>query len=249
MNYSNNTEKKSPHLGVIQHQYTGVNELHSIEKHLKNYNAYLASRIFESYPKNGAALEFGAGIGTLGMAFEEKFLFKPTCVEPDLLLQDSLKKNDFLCYGNVSEVIGKFDFVYTSNVLEHIEDDSKAVGQLYDLLNENGKLVVFVPAFLFLYSKFDARVGHYRRYEKSTLLNLIEDAGFEVETLEFVDSLGFFAWLGAKIFSKNMDKNFNSKNLTIYDTIIFPLSLFFDGLGFKKFFGKNLLLVASKPTR
>jgi SAM-dependent methyltransferase len=243
------TENKLPYTQALQKQYTGVDELFTIEKHLKNYNKYLANRIFESYPKRGAVLEFGAGIGTLGRAFEKKFLFKPTCVEPDLLLQDLLKKSNFLCHGNVNESMGKFDFIYTSNVLEHIDDDSKAVHELYDLLNENGRLVVFVPAFQFLYSRFDARVGHHRRYEKSILLNLIEDAGFKVENLEFVDSLGFFAWLGAKIFSNKTNNNFSSKNLKIYDTIIFPLSIFLDGLGLKKLLGKNLLLVACKPAR
>ena len=66
-----------------------------------------------------------------------------------------------------------FDSVVFINVLEHIEHDSDAIKKSYEILNKKGKIIIFVPAIKFLMSNFDRSVGHYRRYCKKSLQNLL----------------------------------------------------------------------------
>src|SRR5262245_2220662 len=54
----------------------------------------------------------------------------------------------------------EFDSVVLVNVLEHIDDDAAALGELRDVLRPGGRICVFVPAFEGLYSDFDRRIGH-----------------------------------------------------------------------------------------
>ena len=67
----------------------------------------------------------------------------------------------------------KFDSVVLVNVLEHIDDDVGALADLRELLEPGGRLCVFVPAFDGLYSDFDRRIGHRRRYRRSQLVTAV----------------------------------------------------------------------------
>ena len=62
-----------------------------------------------------------------------------------------------------------YDLIFTSNVLEHIEDDVTILHDLFLHTNDGGQLVVYVPAFQFLYSRLDEKAGHFRRYSKKDL--------------------------------------------------------------------------------
>jgi hypothetical protein len=92
------------------------------------------------------------------------------------------------------------DGVYTSNVLEHIEDDVHTLQQIRSVMKPQSNLVVYVPAFQCLYSSWDNSDGHHRRYNKKELLFKLDAAGFDVTKVIYVDTLGFFASLAARIF-------------------------------------------------
>lgn len=90
---------------------------------------------------------------------------------------------------------GPFDSAVLINVLEHIPDDDEALAQLSDLLGPGGNLILWVPAFQLLYTEFDRRVGHHRRYRRPELAAKLQAAGFGVVTSRYVNSLGGLAWL------------------------------------------------------
>ena len=71
-----------------------------------------------------------------------------------------------------------FDLIALFDVLEHIEDDRKALEVLRAKLKPGGKLLVSVPAFMFLWSPHDVANHHYRRYTRSQLLAIIKNAGY-----------------------------------------------------------------------
>jgi SAM-dependent methyltransferase len=89
---------------------------------------------------------------------------------------------------------GPFDAAVMLNVLEHIEDDRKALRELAATLVPGGRLVVFVPALQRLYSDFDREVGHHRRYQKEDLVRAAEEAGFHGVEARYVNTLGAVAW-------------------------------------------------------
>ncbi len=89
---------------------------------------------------------------------------------------------------------GTYDSIVLINVLEHIEDDTVAIKQLAGALKAGGRLVLWVPAFSELYSDFDRRVGHYRRYRVKGLTQLVESAGLTVRDARYVNTVGALAW-------------------------------------------------------
>lgn len=74
-----------------------------------------------------------------------------------------------------------FDAVVAYDVLEHIPDDTGAVGEIRRVLRPGGHLMVAVPVDMRLWSAHDVAVGHVRRYSRETIVELIAAAGFAVE--------------------------------------------------------------------
>ena len=75
----------------------------------------------------------------------------------------------------------RFDVITSLDVLEHIEDPEKVLAEFKRILKKNGKVIITVPAFKFLWSQHDEALSHLRRYEKEDLIELVNDAGFRVE--------------------------------------------------------------------
>lgn len=88
----------------------------------------------------------------------------------------------------------RFDTVVCLNVLEHIEDDLFALGQMREVLAPGGHLALLVPAHRVLYGEFDRAVGHHRRYEKRELTEKLEEVGFTVRETKFFSLLAMLPW-------------------------------------------------------
>jgi SAM-dependent methyltransferase len=92
------------------------------------------------------------------------------------------------------EAEAAYDTIVMMNVLEHIEDDPAALRSLRRALIERGRLIVYVPAFMLLYSRFDREIGHYRRYRRPQLRSQFEAAGMRVVESRYVNSLAAPGW-------------------------------------------------------
>jgi SAM-dependent methyltransferase len=79
---------------------------------------------------------------------------------------------------------GRFDVLFSFDVLEHVEDDRAALAQWASWLRPGGILMLSVPARMSLWSPGDEWAGHYRRYERNQLRDLLTAAGFELEVFE-----------------------------------------------------------------
>ena len=75
----------------------------------------------------------------------------------------------------------QFDLIIASDVLEHLKDEDKTLAEWHRILKSGGRLIVFVPAFEFLWSSHDDVNLHYRRYSKSQLINTLQKNGFIAE--------------------------------------------------------------------
>lgn len=80
------------------------------------------------------------------------------------------------------------------NVLEHLADDVAALRHLRDALATDGRIVLFVPAFEALFSRFDAELGHERRYSRDSLRHVLSDACLAPERLHYVNAAGAPGW-------------------------------------------------------
>lgn len=191
-----------------------------------NYNAWLGRKFNEHLGQR--VLEIGAGIGTITREIEagrelvvaleieqhyveqlqEKFRDKAH-VRPylsDVALADwpSLKRE-------------RIDSILLSNVLEHIPDDAGAVRRFREILEPGGKVVIFVPALQQLFGSMDEAVGHYRRYTPATLRAVLENNGFTVRRLDWMNLVGIPGWfLNARVFKRRSIPPFQLK---VYDFI------------------------------
>jgi SAM-dependent methyltransferase len=77
------------------------------------------------------------------------------------------------------------------DVVEHLEDDEKALTGICERLAPGGVFVCTVPAFPFLWSGHDDVHHHYRRYTRKILRRRLEDAGFVVERVTFFNTVLF----------------------------------------------------------
>jgi len=230
--------------GPANTRYTGTENL-EVMRDAVNYNRYLLDLIRSHAGDAKRVIDFGAGSGTFAGPIS-RLGFEITAVELDDGLRAHLSKQGLRVAASTAELPAQsFDYAYTFNVLEHIPDDVEALRGLRAKLVPGARLLVYVPAFQVLYSSMDANVGHVRRYSRDTLVRNVSAAGFTVEAVEYVDSIGFFATLAFKMTDRGSG-DVNPRMLRIYDRIIFPVSRALDRIVYR-WFGKNLLLVARNP--
>lgn len=79
----------------------------------------------------------------------------------------------------------EFDIVGLFDVLEHIDDDSRALAEIRQTLKRRGILLMTVPAHRFLWSYFDERSNHKRRYGRTELIAKLEQAGFTIKKVSY----------------------------------------------------------------
>jgi SAM-dependent methyltransferase len=223
--------------------YSGRDNLEAM-KQASRYNDFLRSLI-RKYAAGKRLLDHGAGAGTFAKPIDGDE-FSVLCLEPDDDLRADLARSGLDTAASFAEIANaSIDYAYTLNVLEHIGDDRAAIASLYQSLRPGGRLLVYVPAFQVLYSKMDEHVGHFRRYRRQPLKKLLREAGFEVAEARYADSLGFLATLVYKLVGDKSGR-VSPGSVAFYDKLVFPLSRFIDFISFGMF-GKNLIVVASKP--
>jgi SAM-dependent methyltransferase len=226
-----------------QPAYSGVDNLEVMQEAV-NYNRYLLDTVRHHAPRGGKVLDFGAGGGQFAVPLAELGM-DVTALEPDETLRGRLRAHGLRAAASMQELgDSAFDYIYTLNVLEHIEDDSSALRSLHAKLTPGGRLLIYVPAFPVLYTSMDAKVGHVRRYTRETLTSRVSEAGFRIEHVAYADSIGFFATLLFKgVGSK--DGSVSIGALKLYDRLVFPISRMLD-LIVRRWFGKNLLLTCTR---
>lgn len=221
--------------------YTGCDNL-EVMASARNYNAYLLSLV-GTLQKGQKILDFGAGSGTYADDLKATRT-QIDCVEPDVTLAGILKKKGYTVFSDAKNLTAKYDIIYTFNVFEHIKDDKNSAKILVKHLKPGGMLVIYVPAFQTLFSSMDKKVGHYRRYRKWMLKELLADQDVSISRLQYCDPIGFFAALAFKVVG-NSNGDLSPGSIKFYDRLIFPVSRLIEPLT-KHFFGKNAVIIVQK---
>lgn len=149
----------------------------------------------------------------------------------------------------------RFGLLISSDVLEHIDDEDATLREWHRLLKPQGILIVFVPAFRFLWGPHDDVNQHCRRYSRKQLVEALLKNGFRVQRSSYW-SLSLFPVLGmVRLYERITGKPLKSvsevrKPKTFFNRL-FQRLLFAEnavlerGLNFP--FGTSMFAIARKP--
>lgn len=99
--------------------------------------------------------------------------------------------------GIINETINcKYDLAFALDIVEHIKDDSVAIRNIYNSLVDGGIAIFTVPALQQLWSQNDVNNMHYRRYNRSQIVALLQNEGFKVE---YVSYYNFWLFIPAAV--------------------------------------------------
>ena len=186
---------------------------------------------------HGDVIEVGAGIGSNTPFLDPGGDRRWVCLEPDPLLlaqlTETLKQTTDRQYETVCgtlQIFGgsqRFDTIIYIDVLEHIANDREELNIAADRLRPGGRIIVLAPAHQWLFSPFDAAIGHFRRYNRS-MLRSISPAGLTIEQLIYLDSAGLIA-SAANLFLLRQSMPTKAQ-LRFWDHWIVPVSQVMDKL-------------------
>jgi len=219
-----------------------------------NYNLWLYNHL-RGYLE-GRVLDVGAGLGNVArFLIGDKKVIAGFITDSCESYLTNLEKI-FLCDKRFTVIpldiscqdilsnwhLGSIDTIICTNVLEHLEDENVALQNINSLLRENGKLLIIVPAFSFLFGSLDRISGHLRRYSKKYLSHLLLNNGFKIIKGQYIDSLGPIIWfMGGRVIRL---KKFSKGACSFLDRFV-PVLKICDKL-FASFFGQSLFFVAEK---
>ena len=119
-------------------------------------------------------LDFGCGVG-INLEMLSKFGDLTAYDDNKIVLKFIRKKflNRKIRFINTINDKKKYDLIVAMDVIEHINDDKKIVEKLNKKLLKNGKILITVPAYNFLFTTKDKILHHKRRYSKESILNIL----------------------------------------------------------------------------
>ncbi|MCB0405695.1 MAG: class I SAM-dependent methyltransferase [Bdellovibrionales bacterium] len=199
--------------------------------------------------------DLGCGTGGFAASVHSKFDFdRVALVDGDpAMLAEAPQQSPFESYHrNLQAPFGlpfQPQLISCMDVIEHLEDDRSFVKAIAAMLPRGGKLIASVPAHQWLFSEWDRVLGHYRRYDKTTLKKVFEEAGLRIETAAYMwSALVPLGLLRKRQFKKGAQAEFPKVSAPVN----FALTLYSDlewraSQAIPTPFGTSLIVSAKKP--
>lgn len=141
----------------------------------------LILEVLKRYPPSGRLVDIGGGNGFVSLAMAKAGI-DCVVIEPDAGGAATAVSRGLpvvrAAFQNLDLDDESLDAIGMFDVLEHIEDDSGALDELFRKLKPGGMVYITVPAYRFLWSREDVYAGHFRRYSRSQLERILRQAGF-----------------------------------------------------------------------
>jgi SAM-dependent methyltransferase len=148
-------------------------------------NQVIAWALQGDFPDARSLLEIGCGTGFVlgGLARAAPQLeLTGTDIHPEALAIARTRSKAALHEMDARDIpyVDEFDVVGAFDVIEHIAEDADVLAQMRGAVRPGGGIVVTVPQHPWLWSDFDERAHHQRRYRRSELVEKVSRAGFRV---------------------------------------------------------------------
>ncbi|MEM7372660.1 MAG: class I SAM-dependent methyltransferase [Bacteroidota bacterium] len=218
-----------------------------------NFNRWMYETVSNCL-KPGTILEVGSGIGNISRYFLEN---QQALTLSDIrenycgYLQENFSQYDSLqdivkldlvhpeFEQEYQEYLGTFDNLYALNVIEHIEDDVLALANCKKLLKPDGRIVILIPAYQWLYNKFDENLYHFRRYTRKTMSEVFRKNEFNILQAFHFNLIGIAGWfVSGSLLKKEI---IPSGQMKLYNTLV-PVFRLIDKLSFRQM-GLSVIVV------
>ncbi|MEK6891394.1 MAG: class I SAM-dependent methyltransferase [Nanoarchaeota archaeon] len=132
------------------------------------------------------ALDIGSGISPVSPVPKNTLFMDLSEDAVNFLVSKGLKAKS----GSITDLNFKaeFNWIFCSEVLEHIEDYRKAISEMHKALNKEGRAIITVPVHMKYWNRDDEFVEHYRRFDPYKLKADFETAGFKVLKMKPIGS-------------------------------------------------------------
>ena len=188
--------------------------------------------LIKKHAKNKDMNILDTGCGTGMNLIHLKEFGNPTGIDiSDYALEYCKKRGLEVKKANVEDLPFKentFDLVTSIDVIYHrwVNSDEKALKEIHRVLKQNGKAVIQVAAYQFMYSNHDRAVFTDRRYTKKQFKNKLKKAGFGIERITYYNTLLFpFALTKRLLERKSYDSEIKSMKPWI-NSVLTKISLF-----------------------
>ena len=214
------------------------------------YNRY----IYELYRRylGPDVVEIGSGMGNISRFLLDRNRLLLTENDPAYI--DTLRASfkdwegieirplDITAPKQADALWGRFDTAICFNVIEHVEQDARAVSNIARLLKPGGQAVLIVPAHQWLHGALDRSLGHIKRYDRDGFNDLVTAAGLELVESRYLNPIAVPGWFfNGRLLRR---KIIPSLQLDLFDRLTW-LVRWSSAFGLP--FGLSLFTVARKP--
>jgi SAM-dependent methyltransferase len=134
------------------------------------------------------------------------------------------------------------DTVFCANVLEHVPDHQTAVRNMVEIVQPGGHVLLFVPAFRWLYNDLDRLAGHQRRYMMQDLVRLAPPNA-KIRRLEYFNPAAVLPWwLNGRVTHRSLETPLVNSQVAFFDRYVLPISRAVTPLT-RKWFGQSIVCV------
>ncbi|MEK6894839.1 MAG: methyltransferase domain-containing protein [Nanoarchaeota archaeon] len=145
------------------------------------FRKYMLAEAYKKYSKikDAKMLDVGCGISPVSPDYK-----RTTFIDSDKNAIDMLKKSrQKVLLGDVEKIPVKNEYadaLFSSEVLEHVNNYKKGLKEFHRVLKKNGVLFLTVPTHMKYWAFDDDYVGHLRRFDPVKLTDEIKQVGFDV---------------------------------------------------------------------
>jgi SAM-dependent methyltransferase len=115
-----------------------------------------------------------------------------------------------------------YDIAGLFDVIEHLDDDEKALKEVYQALKPGGTLIVTVPAHQFLWRRADKLARHKRRYSRKELIAKLERNGFTIRKVSYFITIFFPLFFALKTIDGLKRKNKPQEGSSLIEMKTYP---------------------------
>jgi len=197
-----------------------VEDSHWWHQHKRNIVHQFINKLF-THP--GKVLDLGAGTGKILSELKTKGWQVQGVDSSPQALKWSQKRGIKLKLADSAKQplpfpSNHFDLILVLDFLEHLKSESRTLLSINKILKKSGYLIITVPAYPRLYSYWDKMLGHYRRYDKAALQEVLKNNGFKINQITYFFSFSLIPAILVRI----IKKIFNRKQGSDFQTTPIP---------------------------